>query len=77
MTYNDGYALKRKEDGTYYVPKRKREDGSEYVPAEYAHVSQKCLCEEPGYCTNFLASKHSVHLCVNCGAIMPRCLALS
>lgn len=77
MTYNDGYALKRKSNGMFYVPKRKREDGSEYTPAEYRNVDKKCKCKCTigRYCTNFLGSKrHVVHICVRCTAIMPKCL---
>jgi hypothetical protein len=73
MTYKDGYELKRKKDGTYYVPKRKAEDGTEYVPAEYKNVDKKCACKNPGYCTNFLAGRHGVHICFKCGGIMATC----
>lgn len=77
MTYKDGYALKRKSDGTFYVPKRRGEDGSEYIPAEYANVDKKCKCKgtKDRYCTNLLASKrHTLHICVKCWCIMPKCL---
>jgi hypothetical protein len=62
-----------KGDGTYFVPKRKRKDGTEYVPAEYENVDKKCKCKNPGYCTNFLAGRHRIHICVKCGGIMPSC----
>jgi hypothetical protein len=73
MTYKNGYKLKRKKDGTYYVPKRRAEDGTEYVPAEYKNVDKKCTCKRPGYCTNFLDSRHGVHICIKCGGIMAIC----
>ena len=77
MTYKNGYALKRKSDGTFYVPKRKREDGSEYVPAEYIDVDKKCECKSMRgrYCTNMFGSKrHTVHICVKCMCVMTQCL---
>lgn len=74
MTYKDGFELKRKPDGTYYVPKRRREDGSEYVPAEYQNVDKKCSCKNPRYCTNLLDSRHNgLHICIKCGGIMATC----
>jgi hypothetical protein len=74
MTYKDGFELKRKEDGTYYVPKRKMENSSEYAPADYKSVDKKCKCKKPGYCTNFLSSKrHGIHICSVCRAILPKC----
>lgn len=73
MTYKDGFELKRKKDGTYYVPKRKKEDGTEYMPAEYMNVDKRCKCKKPGYCTNLLDSRHGAHICVRCGGVMESC----
>jgi hypothetical protein len=73
MTYKDGFELKRKKDGTYYVPKRRREDGTEYMPAGYQNVDKKCGCKKSGYCTRYPGLRHKVHICVKCGGIIALC----